>query len=122
MLPFHKCCRIYEIKGSVICEIRVKGFIKFARRALGSKGNLGSRIRGWIQAVNQGSYDLCLKYVAPPEFTGGKIGLTRTIRGGEELLLFCGGELLPFSDYRIKKVEFHNNGYEAKATIDARVI
>ena len=36
MLPFHKCCRIYEIKGSVICEIRVKGFIKFARRTLGS--------------------------------------------------------------------------------------
>jgi len=25
MLPFHKCCRIYEIKASVICEIRVKG-------------------------------------------------------------------------------------------------
>ena len=37
MLPFHKCCRIYETKGSVICEIRVKGFIKFARRALGSQ-------------------------------------------------------------------------------------
>ena len=36
MLLFHKCCRIYEIKGSVICEIRVKGFINFARRALGS--------------------------------------------------------------------------------------
>jgi len=36
MLPFHKCCRIYEIKGSVICEIRVKGFIKLVRRALGS--------------------------------------------------------------------------------------
>ena len=25
MLPFHKCCRIYEIKGSVICVISVKG-------------------------------------------------------------------------------------------------
>jgi len=27
MLTFHKCCRIYEIKGSVISEIRVRDFL-----------------------------------------------------------------------------------------------
>ena len=28
MLPFHKCCRIYEIKDSVISEIRVRALLK----------------------------------------------------------------------------------------------
>ena len=27
MLPFHKCCRICEIKGGVISEIRVRDFL-----------------------------------------------------------------------------------------------
>lgn len=85
------------------------------------KGKLEKRVRGWISAVNAGNYELCQAYVAPPEFTGGG-GLTITIRGGEEFLFFSGSELLPFSDYKIKKVEFHNNGYESKVTINAGVV
>jgi len=27
MLPFHKCCSIYEMNGSVISEIRVRDFL-----------------------------------------------------------------------------------------------
>ncbi len=32
MLPFHKCCRIDEIKGSVICVVRVNDLVSLVRR------------------------------------------------------------------------------------------
>ena len=82
---------------------------------------LGNRIKSWISAVNEGNYDLCLNYVAPLKFTGGR-GLTRVVSGGEEHLLFSGQKLLPFSEYHINKMEFMNDGYESKVTIDAKVI
>jgi hypothetical protein len=85
------------------------------------KESLENRIRGWISAVNEGNYYLCISYVAPPEFTGGR-GLTRMISGGEEFLLFSGEKLLPFSEYKINKIEFFNNGYESRVNIDAKVI
>lgn len=84
--------------------------------------SLENRINGWFSAVNGGNYHNCLTYVAPPEFTG-KRGLSRMmISGGEELLLFSGEKLLPLSEYQIDKTEFLNNGYEAKVTIEAKVI
>ncbi len=82
---------------------------------------LANSIKGWISAVNEGNFDLCLKYVAPTKFIGGR-GLTRTVSGGEEFLLFSGQKLLPFSEYQINKMEFLNDGYESKVTIDAKVI
>jgi hypothetical protein len=84
------------------------------------KGGLENRVRGWISAVNQRNFNQSLKYVAPPEFTGGG-GLTRTIRGGE-VILILGSELLPIYEYSIQKVEFFNNGYESNVSIDAKVI
>ena len=83
--------------------------------------NLENRIQGWISSVNESNYYICLSYVAPPKFTGGG-GLTRTVSGGEEFLLFSGQKLLPFSEYQIRKMEFLNDGYESNVTIDAKVI
>ena len=84
--------------------------------------NLENRIKGWISAVNKGNFDLCLGFVAPAKFTG-TIGLTKMmIGGGEELLLFSGEHLLPLSEYQINKIEFFNNGYESKVTINAKII
>ena len=79
------------------------------------------RIKGWISSVNEGDYDSCLNYVAPPKFTSRR-GLTRTVSGGEVFLLFSGQKLLPLSEYQIRKMEFLNDGYESKVTIDAKVI
>lgn len=83
--------------------------------------NLENRIRGWISAVNEHDYYLCLSYVAPPQFIGGR-GLTRTVRGGEELLFLSREELLPISEYKINKIEFSNNGYESRVTLKVQVI
>ena len=84
--------------------------------------SLENRIIGWLAAVNEGNYNLCLNYVAPPKFTGQR-GLTRMmISGGEELLLFSGEKLFPLSKYKINKIEFLNDGYESKVTLDAKVI
>jgi hypothetical protein len=82
---------------------------------------LENRIKGWISSVNEGNYLVCLRYVAPPRFTGGK-GLTRAVSGGEEVLLFSGQKLLPFSEYQIHKIEYLNDGYESKVTIHAKVL
>ena len=89
--------------------------------AAADDANLENRIKGWISSVNKGNYLVCLRYVAPPRFTSGK-GLTRTVSGGEELLLFSGQKLLPFSEYQIHKIEYLNDGYESQVTIHAKVL
>ena len=83
--------------------------------------NLENRINNWISSVNEGDYYNCLSYVAPLKFTGGR-GLTRTVSGGEESLLFSGEKLLPIIEYQIRKMEFLNDRYESIVTIDAKVI
>ena len=88
----------------------------------GDEKNLENRIKGWIEAVNAGDYDLCLSYVAPGRFTGHR-GLTKMmISDAEELLLFSGEHLLPLSEYQILKMDFFNDGYESKVTIEAKII
>ena len=88
----------------------------------GDKYSLKTRIQGWISAVNEGNYELCLTFVAPHMFTGHK-GLSRRITSnGDVRLSFSGDTLQPLSEYEIKKIEFLENGYQTRVTIDAGVI
>ncbi len=84
--------------------------------------DLENRIHGFISSMNMGDYYLCLTYVAPPEFTGQSALTKMLISGGDELLFFLGEKLLPLSEYQINITEFLQNGYEARVTIDAKVI
>ena len=105
-----------------ITGVLLLAFIVFQPVQASDKISLENRIQGWVSAVNEGNYYLCLTYVAPHTFAG-QIGLSRKItRGGEELLLFSGDILLPLSEYQINKIAFLNNGYESKVTIYAKVI
>jgi hypothetical protein len=83
--------------------------------------NLENRIHGFISSVNIGDYYVCLSYVAPPEFTGGR-GLTRTVIGGQQFFLLSGQKLFSFSDYQISQIRYLNDGYESEVTIKANVI